>query len=124
MADAGILSSDLTASIKYVDVVIPSGASLPAAGIDLKAHRLHHVILPESWDGGALGAQMSPDDTAAYIDVYGASAIYSLVPAAVQGASRCIIVTLADMYGFRFLKLKSASNVSADRTIRLGLIPR
>lgn len=119
----GILSTEITQDIKYVDVTIANGEALSDAA-DLKAHRLHHMILPAGMEAVDITLQVSPDSVAAYVDVYDSSGTFKAVPAAVAGASRCVIVNMAYAFGFQFLKVKTASNVGAARTIRLGLVPR
>lgn len=117
-----ILSSDVTGDLKYLTVDIANGNSLSPA-VDLKAHRLHHIMTPAGFDGGEITLQASPDGTTWY-PVYDAAATYKVVPAAVAGASRCIIVDLPSLFGFQYLKFQCASNVGAQRTLTLGLIPR
>lgn len=117
-----ILETEIHSDLKYQDVTIPSGASLSPA-IDMKAHRLHHIILPASMDGGEIMAQVSAEGTN-WFDLYNQSGTYKLVASAVAGASRCVIVALADLYGFQYLKLKTTTNVGADRIVKLGMVPR
>lgn len=105
-------------------VTIANGASLSGA-IDLENFRLGRIIIPAAWTAANLTFQTSPDD-GTYSDLYDAAGYeYTIV---VGGASRAIIVPLADFIGIRFLKIRSgtagvAVNQAADRVLTLVVVP-
>lgn len=123
---AGITSTDLTHELTSQTVTIANGSSLSGAA-DLKASRLHHIILPVGFVSADLTFAVSDDDST-YVPLYNASGEYK-IPASVVAASRCILVDFPTFFGFRFVKIRSgtsgaAANVTGDQVITFSSTPR
>ena len=71
-----IKQEDITADLKYVNATIANGTAISDA-VDLKAHRIHHVILPAAMDGGEIGLQVSKDGIT-FVSLYSQTALYKL----------------------------------------------
>ena len=113
-----------SAQITTTTATILSGASLTAA-IDLSAGRLARIALPAAWTTANLTFQTSPDNSTFY-DLY--DAFGSEYTVTVGGASRSIVISLADFISVRYLKIRSGTtsvpvNQGADRILTLVLVP-
>lgn len=102
-----------------VDCLIANGASL-SSGIDLGVYRLVGITLPAVFEPTLLSFQSSYDG-ATWSNVYGSDGIEKT---AVCAAGRRVIVSPADFYGVRWLRVRggtaaAAQVVGADRTIKL-----
>lgn len=107
-----------------VSVTIANGASLSGA-IDCSEGRPARIVIPSAWTTANLTFQTSYDGTT-YNDLYDAFGTEYTVT--VGGASRGIILPLADFIGVRYLKVRSGTTGTpvtqgADRTLKLVLVP-
>lgn len=113
-----------SATIATTTATIANGASLSGA-IDLSAGRLARIAIPASWTTANLTFQTSADNVT-FNDLY--DSYGTEYTATVGGASRAIIIPLADFIGVRYLKIRSGTtgtpvNQGADRTLTLVLVP-
>lgn len=122
----GILSSELSGELGVTSAVIADGQSLSGA-IDLKAQRLHQIMLPAGFASADLTFQVSVDETN-WMDLFDADGEYK-IPAAAVAASRSILVDVPTFFGIRYLKIRSGTSgapsaVSGDKTLTLSTTPR
>lgn len=113
-----------SAQILTTTATILSGASLSSA-IDLSAGRLSRIAIPASWTTANLTFQTSADNST-FNDLYDSYGTEYTVT--VGGASRAIVIPLADFIGVRYLKIRSGTtgtpvNQGADRILTLVLVP-
>ena len=93
------------AAASTATATIASGASLSSA-VDLSNKRLARIVIPSGWTTANLTVQTSYDGTN-YADLYDKDgAVYTIT---VGGASRAIMVPLADFIGVQYLKLRSST---------------
>jgi hypothetical protein len=117
-----LLGSQVTATKPQqivLDCLISSGQSL-SAGIDLGVYRLVGLSIPATFEPTTLTFQSSFDNST-YNNIYESTGVEKSVTV---GISRRVILSPADFYGIRYIKVRggtsaSATNVSGDRTIKL-----
>jgi hypothetical protein len=101
------------------DCVISNGQSLSAA-VDLGVARLVGLSIPATFEPATVTFQASYDG-ATFNNVYDSSGVEKTIAV---GASRRVILSPADFYGVRYIKLRggtaaSPTVVAADRTVKL-----
>lgn len=112
------------AQVTTTTATITNGTSL-STGIDLGTARLSRIVIPAAWTAANITFQASADGVT-YADLYDASGTEYTIT--VGGASRSIIVPLADFVGIRYVKVRSGTtgspvNQGADRALTLVLVP-
>ncbi|MBW7970964.1 hypothetical protein [Bradyrhizobium sp. BR 10289] len=89
-------------------VTIASGQSL-SGSVDLGRQRAVRVIIPATWTAANLTFQVSYDNVT-FSNLYDSSGNEYTVQA---GASRSIILPVADFIGIRYLKVRSGTSGAA-----------
>ena len=109
--------------VQVKDAVIDQSTNSITAAIDLLHTRLARIDMPATWTAANLTFQASWDGVT-FNNLYDAAGSEYVVTAA---ASRAIIIPLVDLFGARFLKIRSglagaAVNQAAARTLKLTLV--
>lgn len=102
---------------------ILNGTNISTSYVDLGGKTLVALNIPSGYAGGNITFQASDNATGTYNDVYDVNSV--LITATVAGASRVVALTgtvLQAMSSLRYIKIKTSSNVTADRVI--GLISK
>ncbi|ANY67311.1 hypothetical protein BBD42_13125 [Paenibacillus sp. BIHB 4019] len=105
---------------RVVRLAVPSGANTTSSYADIKNASLISFRIPAGYDGGAITIQASDIESGTFVDVYDSAGNLLTVP--VGGADRVVSLTgafLQAVSSLRFIKLKCASNVGANREIVL-----
>lgn len=86
----------------------------------LNGNMLVGLLIPSTWDGGNITIQGSDVSGGTFVDIY--DSVGSIVTVTVGGGSRIVSLTgnpLQAVANVPYIKLKTASAVSADRTIKI-----
>lgn len=107
-----------------VSIEIASNGNITPA-LDLKAERLHTIIMPAAWDAGGITFQVSADNTT-WRDLYNSAGEYALTVAA---ASRALAVDQTLFKAYRYVKIRSGTSgtpvtQTAARALQLLTVPR
>jgi hypothetical protein len=97
---------------------ILNGTSVNATeSIDIQDKTLLSISFPVGWDGGNVTFQTADQPTGTFQDVYDAN---GTIVTAIAAASRVVALTgsvLQAITSLRYIKIKSASAVAADRIL-------
>lgn len=105
---------------RVVRLVVPSGTAITSEYADIKNTSLLSIKVPVGYDGGNITIQASDIESGPFVDVYDSGG--NLLTVTVGGADRIASLTgtlLQAASPLRFIKLKCASNVGANREIVL-----
>lgn len=108
------LKTEATASVTVANGATTSGEYY------LNGNMLVGLLIPSTWDGGNITVQGSDVSGGTYVDIY--DSVGSIVTVTVGGASRIVSLTgnpLQAVANVPYIKLKTASAVGADRTIKI-----
>ena len=105
-----------------INVTISAGQAITAE-IDTGGKRLARIAIPASWTTANITFQVAPISGGTFTDLYDSGGTEYNVT--VGGASRTIIIPLADMIGLRFIKIRSGTtgtpvNQAADRILAIA----
>lgn len=108
------LKTEATASVTVANGATTSGEYY------LNGNMLVGLLIPSTWDGGNITVQGSDVSGGTFVDIY--DSVGSIVTVTVGGASRIVSLTgnpLQAVANVPYIKLKTASAVGADRTIKI-----
>jgi hypothetical protein len=100
-------------------VTISNGGTI-SGEVNKADNNLFGFVIPSTWDGGNITIQGCEVSGGTFLDVY--DSYGNLITVTVAGSSRIIALTnnhLQAIAAIPYIKLKSASSVSADRIIKI-----
>lgn len=99
-------SSQAKTAPVYTTVTIPINTSIMAAGVDLQGCTPAAIEMPSAWDTASITIAASKTLGGTYVNVYDQFGTEVTITAA---ASRFIILSPADWWAFRYIKLRSGT---------------
>lgn len=122
--DLGVGNVDIVYAIQNLkasatsSVVIANGGTI-SGSYHLDGNLIFGLIIPTGWDGGNITIQGSDSESGTYYDVYDSN---GAIVTATVAADRLVSLVgnhLQAVANIPYIKLKSASSVGADRTIKI-----